>query len=575
MGDHMHSGTNGLSSIISGQVDRVGHRKSGLLPALDSSAGQIAAVGLATLIGLGFRLYRLAAAPLSSQEVYTWDFSHQTVPFILGPLSHVETNPPLYFLLMKFVMRIGEAEFILRLPSVIAGTLAIPLLYILGRLGGASKGGTIGAGLLSLSAIAISYSREARTYALLQAVCLIAAIGVVILINHYTGAGLRSARPARREFLGWLLLTVASIVGFYLHYTFGVEIVTLECGLVAAIGIGWLSGKVHIDWALIAKWLASLIVISLCLAWGVALARSLAQSANIAEFQVPSPGGAARLFMRVDGYSNIARFQPLPNLLLIGLAVVGLVVGWRRSAAVLVSGTLFALFPLLLFVISQNRPIFIERSLVAPSFAVCLLAGCGTMFLVGKLSELGSALFRHRATGFENASLRSALSATAASAAFAILFGLALISATNTIRNERALEPYDKATEYLASVMKPGDVAVGTDGVIYYRQRIGAGFPYFKLVEGDASVARVTYGSSTVRTDQVAQLASADHWVYLVLRHSIGLVVQGQSQPSYASYVLHRLGYPDAPTVTFGSLSIYRMPGKCTVLERCLGAPPA
>jgi hypothetical protein len=575
MGDHMISGANGPSSIISGQADRAGHRKSGLVPALDSSAGQIAVVCLATLIGLGFRLYRLAAAPLSSQEVYTWDFSHQTVPFILGPLSHIETNPPLYFLFMKLVMRIGEAEFILRLPSMVAGTLAIPLLYILGRLGGASKGGTIGAGLLSLSAIAISYSREARTYALLQAVCLIAAIGVVILINHYTGAGPGSARPARRELLGWLLLTVASITGFYLHYTFGVEIIALECALVAAVGMGWLSGKVHIDWALIVKWLASFIVIALGLAWGISLARSLAQSANIAEFQIPSFGEALQLFVRVDGYSGVSRFQPLPNLLLIGLAVLGLVVGWKRSPAVLLSGMLFALFPLLLFAVSQNRPIFIERSLVAPSFAVCLLAGCGTMFLARKSSELGGALFRHRAAGLENASLRSALSATVASAAFAILFGLALISATNTIRNERALEPYDRATEYLASVMKPGDVAVGADGVIYYRQWVGVGFPYFKLVEGDASEARVTYGSPTVRTDEVPQLASVDHWVYLVLRHNIGLVVQGQSQPSYAGYVLDKLGYPDAPAITFGSLSIYRLPGKCTVLEPCLKAPPA
>jgi hypothetical protein len=265
----------------------------------------------------------------------------------------------------------------------------------------------------------------------------------------------------------------------------------------------------------------------------------------------------------------------LPSLVLIGLAAVGLVVGWRRSAAVLVSGMLFALFPLLLFAVSQNRPIFIERSLVAPSFAACLLAGCGALFVARKSSEIGGALFRHRAVGFGNAAILSALFATVASTALAVLFGLAMISATNSIRNEQVLEPYDKATEYLASVMKPGDVAVGTDGVIYYRQWIRASFPYFKLVEGDASEARVTYGSPTVHTDEVPRLAHFDHWVYLVLRHSIGLVVRGQSQSSYASYVLDRLGYPDVPTATFGTLSIYRMPGKCTDSVFCLRAPPS
>src|SRR5215475_5308622 len=70
---------------------------------------QIVAVGAASLIGLALRLYRLAADPLSAPEIYTWDFAHQTVPFILWRLSHIETNPPLYYLLMNLVMRIGES----------------------------------------------------------------------------------------------------------------------------------------------------------------------------------------------------------------------------------------------------------------------------------------------------------------------------------------------------------------------------------------------------------------------------------------------------------------------------------
>ena len=50
-----------------------------------SSHWEVVVVGAATLTGLILRLYRITAAPLSSQEIYTWDFSHQTVRFILGP----------------------------------------------------------------------------------------------------------------------------------------------------------------------------------------------------------------------------------------------------------------------------------------------------------------------------------------------------------------------------------------------------------------------------------------------------------------------------------------------------------
>jgi uncharacterized membrane protein len=186
---------------------------------------------VATLVGLVVRLYRLGAAPLSSQEIYTWDFAHQSVPFIVGRLSHIETNPPLYYLMMKLVMTIGETEFLLRLPSLIAGTLAIPLVYILGRLGGAPRSGVIVAGLVSLSAVAITYSREARAYAFVQDACLLAAIGSVIVINHYTVKGSAGSRPTRREILGWALFTLASIVGFYLHYTFVLRFSSSEAPL--------------------------------------------------------------------------------------------------------------------------------------------------------------------------------------------------------------------------------------------------------------------------------------------------------------------------------------------------------
>ncbi len=546
------------------RVNERDSRSGWVAPGFISSARQIAAVGAASLVGLAVRLYGLAAEPLSSQEIYTWDFAHQTVPFIFGPLSHIETNPPFYYLLIKLVMQIGETEFFLRLPSVVAGTMAIPLVYVLGRLGGASKSGVIGAGLLSLSAIAIIYSRQARTYALLQDACLLAAIGAVIIINHYTGRGPQPLRPERRELLGWTLFTLASIMGFYLHYTFTIEIFVLECAIVSAIGTAWLGGKVRIDGPLALKWLASSVVIVLGIAWGVGLARSLAQSDNIAWMQVPSLHEAIRLFMRVDGYSAVARFQPLPNLLLIGLAAVGLVVGWKRSAAVLICAALFALFPLVLFVVSQSRPVFIERSLVAPSFAVCLLAGYGTLFLVRKLSELGSEFLRRRAF---NAPF---LSAIIASAAFVVLFVPAIISAANSARGGAVWEPYDKVTKYLASVMKPGDAAVGTDGVIYYRQQTKAHFPYFKLVEENSAEDQVTYGSPTVHSEEVPKLARADHSVYLVLRESTGLVVGGHVYPFGAAYILDRLGHRDPAVASFGTLGVYRLPGKCIGSAPCL-----
>ena len=335
-----------------------------------------------------------------------------------------------------------------------------------------------------------------------------------------------------------------------------------------AIATGWLAGAVHVDKALVAKWLASSFLIGIGIAWGLALARSQGHSDNIAWMQVPSLRDAVGLLIRVDGYGALSRFQPWPSLFLIGLACVGVLAGWRRSAAVLVCGMLFAMFPLILFIVSQSRPMFIERSLVGPSFAVCLLAGYGSLFLLRKLIHYGSRfLERRRRFGYGDSSfLRAILSA----AAIVVLFVPAMISAANSVRHGQVWEPYDKVTEYLASVVEPGDAAVGTDGIIYYHRRTNAGFPYFKLVEGNSSQAQVTYGSPTVDWDDVTNLAHTDHSVYLVLRESIMLVANGRVHPSYSAYVLDKLGHRRPPVVSFGSLGVYRLQGTCADSAPCL-----
>ena len=57
---------------------------------------EVGIVVAATTGGLVLRLYGLGARPLFGPEVYTWDFAHQTVPFIFGRLSEIETNPSFY-----------------------------------------------------------------------------------------------------------------------------------------------------------------------------------------------------------------------------------------------------------------------------------------------------------------------------------------------------------------------------------------------------------------------------------------------------------------------------------------------
>jgi len=111
----------------------------------------------------------------------------------------------------------------------------------------------------------------------------------------------------------------------------------------------------------------------------------------------------------------------LPNLLLIGLAAVGLVVGWKRSAAVLICAALFALFPLVCS--SSAKAGRIHREIARrPSFAVCLLAVMEPV--------PGEKTVRAWKRVPSASRLQCAfLSAIIASAAFVVLFVPAIISA--------------------------------------------------------------------------------------------------------------------------------------------------
>ena len=147
------------------------------------------------------------------------------------------------------------------------------------------------------------------------------------------------------------------------------------------------------------------------------------------------------------------------------------------------------------------------------------------------------------------------------------LFFPALVSVKN--RGAPTGEPYDSVAEYLAAAVRPGDAAAGTDGVIYYRKKIGGTFPYFKISEGNAAEAQITYGAPVVHTDEVRRLADIHNYIYLVLRESIGLLVDGRVY-SYSTYIRNKLGHAEPPIASFGTLGVYRLSGVCPASAPCL-----
>jgi mannosyltransferase len=124
---------------------------------------------LLTVLGGVLRAYRLGANSLWVDEFATFKIISRPFAEILKTTAEVNFCPPLYFWLVHGVVSIaGVSESSLRLVSAVAGTLTIPVAWLLAReLSGNRTVAWICAALLALNPLHIWYSQEARPYALL------------------------------------------------------------------------------------------------------------------------------------------------------------------------------------------------------------------------------------------------------------------------------------------------------------------------------------------------------------------------------------------------------------------------
>jgi uncharacterized membrane protein len=93
------------------------------------------------------------------------------MPFgaMIQNLRTTDVHPPLYFSVLWVTVRwLGSGETAVRLPSIVAGTLVVPMLYLLGREAYDRRTGAVAAVVGSVSPIMVWYSQEARMYALLM-----------------------------------------------------------------------------------------------------------------------------------------------------------------------------------------------------------------------------------------------------------------------------------------------------------------------------------------------------------------------------------------------------------------------
>lgn len=208
------------------------------------------ALAALTLLAAVLRCTGLGRESLWVDEGYTKYLATLSPSAYLDDVRHTVRNilPPLYFTLEHVVTAVlGDSETALRLPSAVAGVLAVPLLHaLLARLFDRTTG-LLGAGLLAVSPFHLHYAQEARMYALLALLCLASAYLLVRLLA---------------ETRTWQALTLAATeaaVVWTHHY--GVLVLVAEAGFVAVLVLARdVTGRALRRW-LVAQGLAALLVL--------------------------------------------------------------------------------------------------------------------------------------------------------------------------------------------------------------------------------------------------------------------------------------------------------------------------
>lgn len=117
----------------------------------------------------------------------------------------VDLNPPLFFVLAWVAERFGDGAQALRMVSLVAGTTAIPLTYLLGLWTVGRRAALVGAALMALSPFLIFYSTEARAYALSFWLVLVCTLCLLRALDS-------------RRLRWWAAYAVCSCAAVYTHY---------------------------------------------------------------------------------------------------------------------------------------------------------------------------------------------------------------------------------------------------------------------------------------------------------------------------------------------------------------------
>jgi 4-amino-4-deoxy-L-arabinose transferase-like glycosyltransferase len=120
------------------------------------------------IVGVALRVFHLTYLSLWNDELFSRFYYQTGLAYMWTEGLQSESSPPLYYMALgAWIQVFGSGEAALRALSVAASSIAILLVYMLGKEILERTQALLAAGLFALSATQIYFAQEARPYALL------------------------------------------------------------------------------------------------------------------------------------------------------------------------------------------------------------------------------------------------------------------------------------------------------------------------------------------------------------------------------------------------------------------------
>ncbi|HEX8553349.1 MAG TPA: hypothetical protein VF695_01455 [Sphingomonas sp.] len=330
-------------------------------PTLSGSDGRSLSIGLGLAVAICVILHlTFASTTLWTDELASEMFSRQPLSVLWSDWMRRETNPPLYYTLLKYwSLAIGGSDDALRALSLVIGAISVVACGLIVHSITRAPGCAIAAAIWTAGSMShVYYSQEVRAYAL-------AHLAVLLSLHCFV----QIVRPREDRSPAWpIAYVVATSVVLYSHSTL------ILIPALYVIGFIVLAVRGAVERRTILLFLgANAVVLALYSWWMGIVLWQITNASNVDWIARPDLRGAAGMTMG-------AYHGPVTPFLLFALCALFLAASgsWAfRRSPVIIYALVAGGMPLLLFGISQFKPIMLDRTLYPASgaFLVCMALG--------------------------------------------------------------------------------------------------------------------------------------------------------------------------------------------------------